>query len=271
MSNACRKVDGVRTNQVLQSTKVGRPALGISLTIPDPLLTEIAGQAGFDFVLIDTEHAPISIDQLQVMLVALRASNSTVFVRPAGNSPTLIKQILDLGAEGLIVPDVITPEDAAAAVAAAKYPPVGTRGFGPRRAARLTGGRAEYLARANDEIAVFVMIEHPDAVRAIDAILTTPGLDGIMVGPADLAVTSGYLHDLGNVAVGQAIEEVLAACERRSFPFGIFAASEAAARKWSARGARFLTIGADLQFYDQGIARTRALAAELRPAETDGR
>jgi 2-keto-3-deoxy-L-rhamnonate aldolase RhmA len=245
----------------------GLSALGISLTIPDPFLAEIAGQAGFDFVLIDTEHAPISIDQLQIMLVALRASESTIFVRPASNSPTLINQILDLGAEGLIVPEVTSAEDAAAVVAAAKYPPAGRRGFGPRRAARLTGGRAEYIARADEEIAVFVMVEHPNAVREIDAILATPGLNGVMVGPADLAVSSGYLHDLGDPAVEQAIDEVLAACERHSFPFGIFAASEATARKWFARGARFLTIGADVQFYDQGIARTKSLAAELRPSD----
>jgi 2-keto-3-deoxy-L-rhamnonate aldolase RhmA len=261
--------DFVRTNHVLRAIANGQSALGISLTIPDPFVTEIAGQAGFDFVLIDTEHAPISIDQLQIMLVALRTSESTVFVRPAGNSPTLIKQILDLGAEGLIVPEVASADDAAAAVASAKYPPAGMRGFGPRRAARLTGGRAEYIARADDEVAVFVMVEHPNAVLEIDAILATPGLNGIMVGPADLAVTSGHLHDLGHPAVEQAIDDVLAACERHSFPFGIFAGSEAAARKWFARGAKFLTIGADVQFYDQGIARTKSLAAELRPAPTD--
>src|SRR5579859_1649167 len=242
----------------------GGLALGVSLTIADPFVAEVIGGAGFDFVLIDAEHSPISIDRLQMMLIALRSSESTALVRPAANDPALIKQILDLGAEGLIVPEVDDAASCAAAVAAARYPPLGRRGFGPRRAARLDGGRPAYLARADAEIAVLVMIESATAVADIDAILKTPGLDGIMVGPADLAVTMGHLGDLGHPDVGAAITAVRDACERQSVPFGIFAATEQAARDWSAAGARFMTIGADTQFLDQGLARSRALAQGLK-------
>ncbi len=175
-----------RTKRIMSS---GGLALGVSLTVADPFVAEVVGAAGFDFVLIDAEHAPIAIDQLQMMLIALRASESTVLVRPVANDPAQIKQILDLGAEGLVVPGVEDAAACAAAVAAARYPPLGGRGFGPRRAARLDGGRAAYLARADEEIALLVMIESAAAVADIDAILKTPGLDGIMVGPADLAVT----------------------------------------------------------------------------------
>ena len=244
----------------------GGLALGVSLTIPDPFVAEVVGGAGFDFVLIDAEHSPIAIDQLQVMLIALRSSASTVLVRPAANDPAQIKQILDLGAEGLVVPEVEDAAAAAAAVAAARYPPLGRRGFGPRRAARLDGGRADYLARADDEVAVLVMIESAAAVAGIDAILKTPGLDGIMVGPADLAVTMGHLREPGHPDVRGAITAVRDACQRQSFPFGIFAGTEQAAREWSAAGAQFMTIGADTQFVDQGIAKSRALAQSLKEA-----
>jgi len=254
----------MRANRTKSIMASGGLALGLSLTIPDPFVAEVVGGAGFDFVLIDAEHSPIAIDQLQVMLIALRSSESTVLVRPAANDPAQIKQILDLGAEGLVVPEVDDAASAAAAVAAARYPPLGRRGFGPRRAARLDGGRTAYLARADDEVAVLVMIESAAAVADIDAILKTPGLDGIMVGPADLAVTMGHLHELGHPDVRASITAVRDACQRQSVPFGIFAGTEQAAREWSAAGARFMTIGADTQFLDQGIAKSRALGQSLK-------
>jgi 2-keto-3-deoxy-L-rhamnonate aldolase RhmA len=256
----------MRDNRTKRLMAAGRPALGVSLTIADPFVAEIVGASDLDFVLIDTEHAPVSLEMMQNMLIALRTSASTTFVRPVANDPALIKQILDLGAEGVIVPEVHDAESCALAVAATRYPPTGVRGFGPRRAARLEGGRPTYLERADAEIAAFVMIEHPDAVANIDAILKTPGLDGIMVGSADLASAMGHLHEPDHSDVATAIDDVFDACVRHDFPFGIFAAAEPAARKWIARGALFATIGSDVQFLDQGLARIRALARELAPA-----
>ena len=256
----------MRDNRTKRILLAGGLALGVSITIADPFVAEVIGGAGFDFVLIDTEHSPITLDQLQMLLIALRTSASTVFVRPAANDATLIKQILDLGAEGLVVPEVDDAASCADAVAAARYPPLGRRGFGPRRAARLEGGRSAYIARADDEVAVFVMVESADAVANIDAVLRTPGLDGIMVGPADLAVTMGHLNDFSHPDVAARIADVRAACQRNSVPFGIFAATEQAARRWAADGASFMTIGADTQFLDQGLATSRALAGSLRQA-----
>ena len=253
----------MRDNRTKRIMLAGGLALGVSITIADPFVAELIGGAGFDFVLIDTEHSPITVDQLQMLLIALRTSASTVFVRPPANDPTLIKQILDLGAEGVVVPEVSDAAGCAGAVAAARYPPLGRRGFGPRRAARLEGGQA-YIARANDEVAVLVMVESADAVANIDALLQTPGLDGIMVGPADLAVTMGHLSDLNHPDVSAGIADVRAACQRNSVPFGIFAATQQAARRWAGEGAAFMTIGADTQFLDQGIATSRALAESLR-------
>ena len=254
----------MRDNRTKHIMRAGDIALGVSMTIADPFVAEVIGGAGFDFVLIDTEHAPITVDQLQMLLIALRTSASTVFVRPAANDATLIKQILDLGAEGVVVPEVDDAASCATAVAATRYPPLGRRGFGPRRAARLDGGRPAYVARANDEVAALVMVESAAAVANIDALLQTPGLDGIMVGPADLAVSLGHLGDFDHPDIRAAITDVRAACQRNSVPFGIFAATEQAARLWAGQGASFMTIGADMQFLDQGLAKSRALAESLR-------
>jgi 2-keto-3-deoxy-L-rhamnonate aldolase RhmA len=260
----------MRDNLTKRLLAAGRPALGVSLTIADPLVAEVVGAAGLDFVMIDTEHAPFTIEALQNVLVALRTSRSTAFVRPAANDATLIKQILDLGAEGLVVPDVADGDSCARAVRAAHYPPAGTRGFGPRRAARLEGGRAEYLRRIDDEIAVIAMIEHVDALDHLDEVLTTPGLDGIMAGPADLAVSMNHLHELSHTEVGAGLDRIFEACVRNGMPFGIFAAAEPAARTWVSRGARFVTIGSDLQFLDQGLARSTSFADELRSGPVPG-
>jgi 2-keto-3-deoxy-L-rhamnonate aldolase RhmA len=254
----------VRDNHTKGLLASGAPAFGVSLTIGDPFVAEMVGSAGLDFVMIDAQHAPLPVDSLQAMLIAMRTSPSTLLVRTAGNDATVIGQILDIGAEGVIVPDVTDRNSCLAAVSAARYAPAGSRGFGPRRAARLDGGRAAYLQRANDEISVFVMIEHIDAVRRIGEILTTPGLDGIVVGPADLAVSLGCLNQLGHPDVAAAIDEIHMACQGHSFPFGIFAAGERAARCWVERGAAVVIIGADLQFLDQGLTRSSAFDDELR-------
>src|ERR1700756_5776166 len=168
----------MRDNRTKRIMLAGGVAFGGCITIADPFVAEVIGAAGFDFVLIDTDHAPIAIDELQMLLIALRTSASTVFVRPAANDATLIKQILDLGAEGVVVPEVNDAASSAVAVAATRYPPLGRRGFGPRRAARLEGGRPAYVARADDEVAALVMIESAEAVTGLDDLLQTPGLDG---------------------------------------------------------------------------------------------
>jgi 2-keto-3-deoxy-L-rhamnonate aldolase RhmA len=111
---------------------------------------------------------------------------------------------------------------------------------------------------------MLIMVESAGAVANIDALLQTPGLDGIMVGPADLAVSMGHLDDLNHPDVGARIADVRAACQRNSVPFGIFAGTEQAARRWAGDRAAFMTIGADTQFLDQGIATSRALAESLR-------
>jgi 2-keto-3-deoxy-L-rhamnonate aldolase RhmA len=143
------------------------------------------------------------------------------------------------------------------------YAPKGIRGFGPRRASRLYGGRTDYVARADDEVAVIAMIEHADALDDLDGIIGTDNLSAVFVGTADLAVSMGHLHDLANPAVAQAITRVAKVCNEHHVPYGVFTGNEEAAASWVTRGAQLVTMGSDLAYLDAGIARTRQARAAL--------
>jgi 2-keto-3-deoxy-L-rhamnonate aldolase RhmA len=260
----------VRDNPLLKRLREGLPSVASFLTIPDPFTAEVMGDGGVDAVVIDTEHSAMSAAQLQAVLTALHPTEAAVIVRVADNDQAAIGQALDLGAEGVLVPGVRSRADCERAVRSCFYAPKGIRGFGPRRASRLYGGRADYLARANDEIAVIAMIEHVDAVEDLDGIVSTEDLSAVFVGTADLAVSMGYLHDLANPAVTQAVTRVAGVCLAHQIPFGVFTGNEEAAATWVARGARIVTLGSDLQYLDAGIARTRQARAALFSQHTDG-
>jgi 2-keto-3-deoxy-L-rhamnonate aldolase RhmA len=257
----------VRDNPLLKRLGDGVASVASFITIPDSFTAEVMGASGVDVVVIDTEHAAMSAAQLQIVLTALHPTDAAVIVRVADNDPVAIGQALDLGAEGILVPGVRSRADCELAVQSCLYAPKGIRGFGPRRASRLHGGRADYLARANDQIAVIAMIEHADALDDLDGIITTDNLSAVFVGTADLAVSMGYLHDLANPAVGQAVMRVAEVCLAHRIPFGVFTGNEDAATTWVGRGAQIVTIGSDLQYLDAGIARTRQARTALLDAE----
>ena len=253
----------MRDNGLLKTFRDGGRAFAAFLTIPDLIVAEVMASSGVDALVVDTEHSAMSLGQLHGVLTALYPGDPTVIVRVPANDETAIMQALDLGAEGVLVPDVDSAADCEAMVAAAFYPPKGTRGFGPRRASRLHGDRADYLRRVDDQIAAIAMIESPAAVASITEIVKVPGLSGIVLGLADLAVSMGYLHDLGNPAVDEAARAVGAAAQAAGVPFGVFTGTEAAASTWIERGAQLVTLGADLQYLDAGIAASRAAKQRL--------
>ncbi len=253
----------MRDNRVKCLLKEGKAVVGSVISLPDPFVAEVMASVGFDFIIIDTEHCPITINELQNILIALRPTESTIIVRAAWNDVVMIKQILDVGAEGIIVPWVNSDEEAKQAVAAAKYPPLGIRGCGPRRAARFSASRDEYLAKANDNILVLGQIETVQAVENLDAILQVDGLDGIMVGPADLACSMGYIHDLENSAVDEMIGHILCKCKEKGVHFGMFTGTMEKARKWIKRGGQIATAGSDVGFIVEGSARTKTEIDEL--------
>jgi 2-keto-3-deoxy-L-rhamnonate aldolase RhmA len=253
----------VRTNSLLTTLREGGVAVASFLTVPDLFVAEVMGAAGMDALVVDTEHSAMSISQLHGVLAALYPSPSTLLVRVPANDDTAIKQVLDLGAEGVLVPDVRTGADGEAAVRSSRYPPEGARGFGPRRASRLHGDRVDYLRRANDEIAVIAMLESAEAVENAEAIVKVPGLSGVFIGMGDLAVSLGHLHDMGHPDVDAAAVRIARAATGQGLPFGVFTATEAAAGRWIERGAQLVTLGSDLQYIDAGIAQARASRQKL--------
>jgi 4-hydroxy-2-oxoheptanedioate aldolase len=257
-------VGALRNNALKASLASGGWAVGLMMTVADPLVAEIVGAANFDFVMIDMEHSPISTSQLQTMLIAVRPTTATCLVRPPANDVTWIKQVLDAGAEGLVVPHVSNAEECRRAVAAAKYPPDGNRGFGPRRVARLDGERNDYIARANDEVIVLVMIESAEGVANVAEIAATPGLAGIMIGVGDLSMSMGHATDPEHPSVVAAVDEVVEHCVRHHVPFGMFPMDAARTDSWLRRGCQVAVMGSDIGFIDLGIAKMQADLATMR-------
>jgi 2-keto-3-deoxy-L-rhamnonate aldolase RhmA len=238
----------------------GEAAFGVSLTIADPFIAEVMAAQAFDFLMIDTEHSPMSAYQLQTQLIALRPSRAAILVRVPEHDENAVMQALDLGAAGVVIPHVETAPECAAAVRAALYPPQGTRGVGPRRAARLAG-RDTYFRRANDDTFVGVMLESGLAADNIDDILAVPGLGGVIIGTEDLAASLGQLNDVGHDDVTKAIERISQRCAAAGVPFGRYAGTAEAAARLVSSGARLITVGSDLLFLEQGM---RAAADQVK-------
>lgn len=253
----------MRLNRMKQKLREGQPVIGCAVTLPEPFICEAMGRAGFDFLLVEMEHSPLTISELQAMMIALNPTESTVIARTPWNDPVWVKQILDVGVEGIIFPWINSRAECEAAVAATKYPPEGIRGIGPRRAARFAESLEDYLAHANDNVLVLPQIERIEAVERLDEILTTPGLDGIMVGPADLAASMGLRNDLGSPAVDDAVRRILDGCLRHGVPFGMFTGTAGQAAAWIDAGGKIATVGADFVWIDEGIARTQAEIAGI--------
>jgi 2-keto-3-deoxy-L-rhamnonate aldolase RhmA len=247
---------------LVQALARGEAVFGVTLTIADPFVAEVMAAQAFDFLMIDTEHSPMSSYQLQNQLIALRTSRAAILVRVPEHDENAVMQALDLGAEGVVIPHVETGGECVAAVRAALYPPRGTRGVGPRRAARLTN-RERYFRRANDDTFIGVMIESGPAVDNIDDILAVPGLGGVLIGTEDLAASLGHLNDVRHDDVAKAIEQITQRCAAVGVPFGRYAPSADVADRLIASGARLITVGSDLLFLEQGM---RTAAGRVPPA-----
>jgi 4-hydroxy-2-oxoheptanedioate aldolase len=214
-------------------------------SIPSPFSAELMGRCGFDWVCIDTQHGLVGYDQMVPMLQALSITATPAFVRVPWNQPDHIMKALDAGAQGVIVPMVDTEEDARAAVRAAKYPPVGTRSWGPIRAAFDVPGYSPETA--NRRTVVAVMIETPGGVENLDAILAVPGVDAVYVGPSDLALGHGMTPTLSPTDPEHVklIETIVDRCRERGIVAGIHCDSVETVRRWHARGYGMFTVGSD--------------------------
>lgn len=231
----------------------GELSFGAWLTMPSVNVAEIMAGIGFDWIFIDTEHGPFDAGSLQVALAGFNGSPTVPIVRVAANDAVRIGQALDLGAEGIIIPQVEDAEAAYRAVAACRYPPRGGRSFGPRRASNYYRDIEAYVAAANDCLLTIVQIESLRGVREIDSILDVTGIDAVFVGPMDLSGSAGVLRQTDHPAVTDAIEQVLAKCRTKNMPSCAGMSTPARARQ---TGANLILTGDDA-----AILRTCTLEA----------
>jgi 2-keto-3-deoxy-L-rhamnonate aldolase RhmA len=184
-------------NRFKQKIKDGQACVGVSLSFTDPAISELFAEIGYDFTWIDMEHSPITIDTALAHLMAVRGTGTAGFVRVPSSDPNVIKPVLELHPAGLIVPMVCSAQEAQQIVKACKYPPHGTRGYGPRRGIQF--GKMpvqDYLKTADNQTLVIIQIEHIDAVNNLDEILKVDGIDSICIGPNDLTGSMGILGQM---------------------------------------------------------------------------
>jgi 4-hydroxy-2-oxoheptanedioate aldolase len=197
------------------------PLVGAILSLPEPGVATILGASGFDYVVVDAEHGPFTLETLRGVVEALAATPAHTIVRVAANDPTIIKQTLELGVDGIQVPGVGSGAEAAAAVRAVRYAPEGERGIGVGRSTRYGIDLPGYLHEANASIATLVMIEDAAGVEHIGDIAATPGLDAIIVGPLDLSAGLGVIGETGHPKVQAAIGRIVEAGRTAGVPVGL--------------------------------------------------
>lgn len=223
--------------------------IGCWSALANPISTEVLGLAGFDWLVLDGEHAPNDISTFIPQLMALKQSASAPVVRVPTNEPIIIKRLLDIGFYNFLIPFVETAEEAKNAVAATRYPPEGIRGVSVAHRANMFGTVADYFALSNNNITLLVQIESQQGVDNIDAISATNGVDGIFVGPSDLAAALGHLGNPAHLTVQKAIQHIFSRARTQGKPCGILAPVEADARRYLEWGATFVAVGSDLGIF----------------------
>jgi 2-dehydro-3-deoxyglucarate aldolase len=235
----------------------GETLIGCWCSLANPITTEVLGIAGFDWLLLDGEHSPNDVTTFIPQLMALKDSPSAPVVRPSWNDAVEIKRLLDAGFYNFLMPFVQTADEARRAVAATRYPPAGMRGVSVSQRSNRFGTVADYFAGINDEISVMVQIESQAGLEAAREIASVDGVDGIFVGPSDLAAALGHLGDPNHPSAQAAIAQVFDAAKAVGKPIGILAPVEADARRYLAMGATFVAVGSDLGLFRNATQQLR--------------
>jgi 2-dehydro-3-deoxyglucarate aldolase len=235
------------------------------MSMAHPSIAEILAMAGYDWVVIETEHTAIDVSEVLRMVIAIEQRGSIPLVRLAWNDPIQAKAVLDSGAAGVLVPSINTKEDVQLAVKMTKYPPLGFRGVGLARAQGYGENFDEYIKNANSDGLLIVQIEHKDAVKNIEEILSVEGIDGTFIGPYDLSMSLGVPGQLSHPSVLEAQDKVLKATLAHGLIAGIHlvhpdtAANEC--KQTIAKGYRFIALGTDILFLGDSA---RALQKDAR-------
>ena len=251
----------MQTNPFKEAIRSGVPQIGLWSSMCSIVSTEIAAFAGFDWLLFDAEHSPIEIADLYPLLQAAAPGTAHPAVRLAWNDKVLIKRALDIGARTILVPFVQNAEEARQAAAACRYPPDGVRGVaGSTRASRYGRDRA-YLANARDGICLIVQVETAEALADLEDIAAVEGIDGVFVGPSDLAASMGHLGNPGPEAVQSAIQDAALRLKALGKPAGILAVPDADAKRYRDWGYVFVAAGVDTVLFARALD---ALVASLK-------
>lgn len=258
----------MRRNEVRARWASGGVVMNAWLSIPSPYAAEIMGHQGFDAVTVDLQHGMIGFDTAVAMFQALSATPAVPMARVSRNDPHLIMQLLDAGAYGIICPMISTAQEARDFVAACRYPPAGNRSFGPARGV-LFGG-ADYFAAANGEIVTMAMIETREGLDNLDAILAVDGLDGIYVGPNDLALALGCppSPESDDPHVVEAVARICRRTRDHGKATGIFCSSGTAAAERARQGFALVTPGNDANLLSRAAREAIAAARGGFPEAT---
>lgn len=249
-------------NRFKAALKAGRQQIGIWNTIGGNVVPELLASAGFDWMVIDTEHSPLElVEILPAMQAASAFPDVAQVVRPAANDVVLIKRALDLGAQTLLIPYVQSADEARAAVRSMRYAPAGIRGVsGSTRASRF-GAVKDYVQRAEEELCLIVQVETGAALDRLEEIAAVDGVDAIFIGPADLAASLGHPGNAAHPEVVAAVEDAIRRSVAAGVPAGILTLDHAFARRCMALGTTFTAVGVDMVLL---AAAARGLAVSFR-------
>lgn len=251
----------IPTNKFKAGLKGDKKLFGIFMGIPNTTVAELCAGAGFDWVLVDGEHGTFDLQSIMAHLQTIAAYPVSGIVRVVEGQTAIIKQVLDVGAQTVLVPMVDTAEQAEQIVRACKYPPNGIRGLGTALARAAQWNRIpDYLHKANDEICVIVQIETVTAVKNIDAISAVDGVDAVFIGPSDLSASMGYVGQQDHPEVVETVCRGIKSIKAAGKEAGVLAVSKELVSKYSEAGAKFIGVGVDTALFSNA---TKKLAADF--------
>jgi 4-hydroxy-2-oxoheptanedioate aldolase len=256
-------MSSIQPNQLKAALREQRRQIGLWSSLCSNVVAEVLAYAGYDWIVVDTEHAPSEPLQVLSQLQALATGTAEPVVRVAWNDPVLMKRLLDIGARSLLVPFVQSADEARAAVAATRYPPHGIRGVSVSHRANRFGRVPDYLHNAHQEICVLVQLETRVALGNLEAIAAIEGIDGLFIGPSDLAADLGHLGNAAHPDVQAAIADACTRIRAAGKPAGILAPVEADARRYFEMGFTYVAIGSDVGLLSAGSTN---LVARMREA-----
>jgi len=244
----------------------GEPLIGTFAAIPHPVAIEVTAASGVDFLCIDWEHAQISRERIEDLIRAADAHDVPAIVRVPGHTPEAIAAALDAGAAGVLVPRVSNAAQAAAAVQATRYPPLGSRGVGPGRAAGYGYRIPDYLATANDSLLLAIQVETAEGLANIDEIAAVEGVDLIFIGPGDLSVSIDAMGPANAGKLNAAIESIASVARKAGRRVGIFRPSPGDVDQWAKSGISFFILASDTMFLGAGAAAAVTAARDKAKA-----